>query len=54
MNEDRQISGWEATREATREIVAYALAAVLFIPSVIIKLIDRFTLWRIRRRGGLN
>lgn len=54
MNEYRRISGWEATREAAREVVAYALAVVLFIPSVIIKLIDHMTLWWIRRRGGLN
>jgi hypothetical protein len=35
-------------------MIAYALAVVLFIPSVIIKLIDRLTLWWIRRGGGLN
>ena len=54
MNRGPAISPWEATREAIREIAALMLAAVLLIPAGVIWVIDRLTLWWIRRRGGLN
>jgi hypothetical protein len=45
---------WEATCERVREAAAFILAAILVIPAGIIRLIDRLTIWRIRRRGGLD
>jgi hypothetical protein len=40
--------------EFVRLLTGWILAFVMLIPALIITLADKITMWRIRRRGGIN
>jgi len=49
-----RIAFGELMADFVRGLLATALVLVLLIPAVIIKAADGLTMWRIRRKGGLD
>ena len=44
----------EQLGEITRLLAGWFLAILMLLPALIIYLADKITMWRIRRRGGID
>jgi len=54
MSSPRRNTLMDQIGDLTRLLTGWILAFVMLIPALIITLADKITMWRIRRRGGID